>query len=35
VNADVEYLETWSLAGDCWIVLRTVIEMFSPPKQAV
>ena len=35
VTADVEYLENWSFAGDCLIVLRTFLHIASPPKRAV
>jgi lipopolysaccharide/colanic/teichoic acid biosynthesis glycosyltransferase len=35
MEADIEYLETWSLSLDCWLVLRTMLLVVIPPKTAV
>jgi lipopolysaccharide/colanic/teichoic acid biosynthesis glycosyltransferase len=34
VEADIHYLENWSLSLDCLIVLRTVRDCLMPPKSA-
>jgi lipopolysaccharide/colanic/teichoic acid biosynthesis glycosyltransferase len=35
VESDIEYLESWSLSLDCWLVLRTALQMILPPKTAM
>lgn len=35
INSDIEYLENWSLALDCRLILRTVTQVFSPPRSAI
>jgi len=34
VEADIYYLENWSLSLDCLIVLRTILHFFAPPTSA-
>jgi putative colanic acid biosynthesis UDP-glucose lipid carrier transferase len=34
VECDVHYLENWTLAMDVWIVTRTALQVFVPPKSA-
>lgn len=34
VNADLQYVETWTLELDCSIVLRTLWQMLFPPRTA-
>ncbi|MBC8095637.1 MAG: exopolysaccharide biosynthesis polyprenyl glycosylphosphotransferase [Akkermansiaceae bacterium] len=34
VQSDIQYLETWTLEMDCWIILRTVTHVFMPPRSA-
>jgi exopolysaccharide biosynthesis polyprenyl glycosylphosphotransferase len=34
VEWDIRYLERWSLALDCWLILRTVAVVLKPPKTA-
>ncbi|MBI1840584.1 MAG: exopolysaccharide biosynthesis polyprenyl glycosylphosphotransferase, partial [Verrucomicrobia bacterium] len=34
VSSDIDYLENWSFFLDCWIILRTVTQLFFPPKTA-
>ena len=34
VSADIDYLENWSLALDCQIILKTVRQVFFPPLNA-
>jgi putative colanic acid biosynthesis UDP-glucose lipid carrier transferase len=35
MESDIEYLENWSFWLDCWLILRTSIEIIVPPKGAV
>jgi lipopolysaccharide/colanic/teichoic acid biosynthesis glycosyltransferase len=35
MESDIEYLESWSLWLDCWLILRTALQVFIPPKTAV
>jgi len=35
IESDIEYLENWSLWLDCWLILRTALQMVVPPKTAV
>jgi lipopolysaccharide/colanic/teichoic acid biosynthesis glycosyltransferase len=34
VKADIHYLENWSLASDCWIIVRTARQVIAPPATA-
>ena len=34
VSSDIDYLENWSFFLDCWIILRTALQVFFPPKTA-
>lgn len=34
VQWDIRYLENWSLLSDCWLILRTIGVVVSPPKTA-
>lgn len=34
VSSDIDYLENWSFLLDCWIILRTVSQVFFPPRTA-
>jgi exopolysaccharide biosynthesis polyprenyl glycosylphosphotransferase len=34
VQFDIHYLENWSLWLDCWLILRTVGVVLSPPRSA-
>lgn len=34
VTADIQYLENWSFMWDCWLILKTVVQVFRPPKSA-
>ncbi len=34
VRLDVEYISTWSLWLDFWLVLKTTAQVFSPPEAA-
>jgi lipopolysaccharide/colanic/teichoic acid biosynthesis glycosyltransferase len=33
IRCDIEYLENWSLWMDCWLILRTALQVFIPPKE--
>jgi exopolysaccharide biosynthesis polyprenyl glycosylphosphotransferase len=35
VESDIHYLENWSFFLDCWIIFRTALQFFSPPRTAV
>jgi exopolysaccharide biosynthesis polyprenyl glycosylphosphotransferase len=35
INADLQYMENWSLGMDAMLTLRTIAQMFRPPKSAV
>jgi lipopolysaccharide/colanic/teichoic acid biosynthesis glycosyltransferase len=35
MESDIEYLENWSFWLDCWLVLRTAVQIIVPPKGAV
>jgi lipopolysaccharide/colanic/teichoic acid biosynthesis glycosyltransferase len=35
MESDIEYLETWSFWLDCWLILRTALQMLKPPKTAI
>jgi putative colanic acid biosynthesis UDP-glucose lipid carrier transferase len=35
VESDIQYLENWSFLMDCWIILRTAVQVVFPPKTAV
>jgi putative colanic acid biosynthesis UDP-glucose lipid carrier transferase len=35
VESDIHYLENWSFLMDCWIILRTVFHVISPPPSAL
>ena len=32
IHCDIEYLENWSLWLDCWLILRTALQVLIPPK---
>ena len=34
VTADIQYLEHWSFAQDCWIICRTAWQVLAPPRNA-
>lgn len=34
VMADIEYIENWSIALDCLLILRTAFQVIVPPKSA-
>jgi lipopolysaccharide/colanic/teichoic acid biosynthesis glycosyltransferase len=34
VQWDIHYMENWSLLSDCWLILRTIGVVFSPPGTA-
>jgi putative colanic acid biosynthesis UDP-glucose lipid carrier transferase len=34
VKADIYYLENWSFALDCWIILKTFHQVIRPPRSA-
>lgn len=34
VESDIHYLENWSFFLDCWIILRTALQVFIPPPTA-
>ncbi|HWV99983.1 MAG TPA: sugar transferase [Candidatus Acidoferrum sp.] len=34
VEADIYYLESWSLSFDCLIILRTILQFAVPPRNA-
>jgi len=33
IQCDIEYLESWSLWLDCWLILRTALQVVFPPKE--
>jgi putative colanic acid biosynthesis UDP-glucose lipid carrier transferase len=35
MESDIEYLENWCFWLDCWLILRTALQVFIPPKTAV
>jgi lipopolysaccharide/colanic/teichoic acid biosynthesis glycosyltransferase len=35
MESDIEYLENWSFWLDCWLVLRTAVQIIVPPEGAV
>jgi putative colanic acid biosynthesis UDP-glucose lipid carrier transferase len=35
LESDIEYLENWSFWRDCWLILRTALQVVIPPKTAV
>ncbi len=35
MESDIQYLENWSFWLDCWLILRTAIQVVAPPKGAV
>jgi len=35
VETDIYYLEHWSLGLDCWLILRTALQVVFPPRTAV
>jgi putative colanic acid biosynthesis UDP-glucose lipid carrier transferase len=35
IESDIEYLENWSIWRDCWLILRTGLQIFVPPESAV
>jgi lipopolysaccharide/colanic/teichoic acid biosynthesis glycosyltransferase len=35
VEADIHYLENWSFWLDCWLILRTALQLVFPPRTAV
>lgn len=35
VQLDLEYIRTWSLGKDLWIILKTAVHIFFPPRTAV
>jgi putative colanic acid biosynthesis UDP-glucose lipid carrier transferase len=35
MQSDIEYLENWSFWLDCWLILRTALQIVIPPKTAV
>ncbi len=35
LQSDIEYLENWSFWLDCWLIVRTAIQIVIPPKGAV
>jgi lipopolysaccharide/colanic/teichoic acid biosynthesis glycosyltransferase len=34
VECDIQYIENWSFFLDCWIILRTGLQVFFPPRTA-
>ena len=34
VESDIYYLENWTFFMDCWIILRTALQVFFPPHTA-
>jgi len=34
-RTDIEYLENWSLRLDCWLIMRTALQVLFPPKTAL
>ena len=35
MQSDIEYLENWSFWLDCWLILRTALQIIIPPRTAV
>jgi exopolysaccharide biosynthesis polyprenyl glycosylphosphotransferase len=35
VESDIYYLENWSFLMDCWIIVRTAVQVVFPPSTAV
>lgn len=35
MQSDIEYLENWTFWLDCWLILRTALQIVIPPKSAV
>lgn len=35
VECDIHYLENWSFFMDCWIILRTALQVVIPPRTAL
>ncbi|MCX6928367.1 MAG: exopolysaccharide biosynthesis polyprenyl glycosylphosphotransferase, partial [Verrucomicrobia bacterium] len=35
MESDIEYLENWSFWLDCWLILRTALQIVIPPRNAV
>jgi lipopolysaccharide/colanic/teichoic acid biosynthesis glycosyltransferase len=35
MQSDIEYLENWTFWLDCWLILRTALQIVIPPKTAV
>ena len=35
MQSDIEYLENWSFWKDCWLILRTALQVVIPPKTAI
>jgi len=35
VESDIYYLENWSFFLDCWIILRTALQVIFPPRTAL
>jgi putative colanic acid biosynthesis UDP-glucose lipid carrier transferase len=35
MESDIQYLENWSFWLDCWLILRTAVQIVVPPKGAV
>lgn len=35
LESDIEYLENWSFWKDCWLILRTALQVVIPPKTAI
>jgi exopolysaccharide biosynthesis polyprenyl glycosylphosphotransferase len=34
IESDIHYLENWSFTMDCWIILRTAVQVVVPPPKA-
>jgi lipopolysaccharide/colanic/teichoic acid biosynthesis glycosyltransferase len=34
MKADIAYLENWSLLTDIWLIFRTTLQLFKPPRTA-
>ncbi len=34
VACDIEYLENWNLTLECGVILRTMAQLFVPPRSA-
>ena len=35
VESDIHYLENWSFLMDCWIIMRTALQVVFPPRTAL